>query len=74
MNSYKVKRDSNGLLTEYCPVSVGFKIGSFDCTATCQNNQNTKNEIHTHGFEIPFIKCSERSKLSKESEQLTIKL
>jgi hypothetical protein len=72
MNSYKVKRDSDGLLTENCPVSVGFKIGSFDCTATCRNNQNTKKEIQTHGFEIPFIKCSER--LKKDQEQLTIEL
>jgi hypothetical protein len=74
MNSYKVKRDSNGLLTENCPVSVGFKIGSFDCTATCRNNQNSKKEIQTLGFEVPIIKCSERSKLSKESEQLTIEI
>jgi hypothetical protein len=74
MNTYKVKRDPNGLLTENCPVSVGFKIGSFDCTANCKYNQTSKNEIQTHGFEIPIIKCSERSKLKKDNEQLTIEL
>lgn len=74
MNSYKVKRDSNGLLTEDCPMSVGFKIGSFDCTANCKHNQNSKKEILTHGFEIPIIKCSERSQLKKDNEQLQIEL
>lgn len=74
MNRYKVKRDSNGLLTENCPVSVGFKIGSFDCTANCAYNQNSKKEIHEGGFEIPTIKCSERSQLKKDHEQLTIEL
>lgn len=74
MNRYKVKRDSNGLLTEDCTVSVGFKIGSFDCTANCTYNQNSKKEIHEGGFEIPIIKCSERSQLKKDHEQLTIEL
>lgn len=74
MNRYKVKRDSNGLLTENCPVSIGFKIGSFDCTANCKHNQNSKKEIHEGGFEIPTIKCSERSQLKKDHEQLTIEL
>jgi hypothetical protein len=74
MNSYRVKRDSDGIPTENCPVNVGIKIGSFDCTATCRNNQNTKKEIQSQGFEIPFIKCSERSKLKKDHEQLTIEL
>lgn len=74
MNRYKVKRDSNGLLIENCPVSVGFKIGSFDCTANCINNQNSKKEIHEGGFEIPIIKCSERSQLKKDQEQLQIEL
>ena len=74
MNYYKVKRDSNGLLTENCPVSVGIKIGSFDCTANCKHNQNSKKEIQTHGFEIPIIKCSERSQLKKDNEQLQIEL
>jgi hypothetical protein len=72
MNTYQVKRDSNGLLTENCPVSVGFKIGSFDCTSTCKNNQNSKKEIQEVGFEMKIIKCLERSKL--KNEQLTIEL
>jgi len=74
MNTYKVKRDSNGLLTESCPVFIGFKIGSFDCTANCPHNQNSKKEIHEGGFEIPIIKCSQRSKLKRDQEQLTIEL
>lgn len=74
MNTYKIKRDSNGLLTENCPVSVGFKIGSFDCTANCKHNQNSKKEIHEGGFEIPIIKCCERSQLKKDQQQLTIEL
>jgi hypothetical protein len=74
MNSYKVKRDSDGLLTENCPVNVGIKIGSFDCTATCKNNQNTNKEIQNFAFETPVIRCSEHSKLSKENQQLTIEI
>ena len=74
MNSYKVKRNSYSLLTENCPVNVGVKIGSFDCTANCKNNQNTKKEIQNFGFETPVIRCSERSKLNKENEQLTIEI
>lgn len=74
MNAYKVKRDSNGFLTENCPVSVGFKIGSFDCTANCKHNQNSKKEIQEGGFEILIIKCSERSQLKKDQEQLQIEL
>jgi len=74
MNSYKVKRDSDGLLTENCPVNVGIKIGSFDCTSNCINNQNTPHEMAKYGFEIIHIKCSEREKLSKENQQLTIEI
>jgi hypothetical protein len=74
MNSYKVKRDSDGLLTENCPVNVGIKIGSFDCTANCPHNQNTPCEMEKYGFGIINIKCSEKSKLSKENQQLTIEI
>ena len=74
MNSYKVKRNFDDLLTENCPVNIGVKIGSFDCTATCKHNQNTKKEIHDGGLLTPFIRCSERSKLKTEDKQLTIKI
>jgi hypothetical protein len=57
MNSYKIKRNSDGSLAESCPVAIGIKIGSFDCTANCPHNQNTKKEIHTHGFDLPFVRC-----------------
>jgi hypothetical protein len=74
MNSYRVKRNSDGLLVENCPVNVGIKIGSFDCTANCKFNQNIKKEIYQGGFEIQFIRCSEHSKLSNENQQLTIEI
>jgi len=74
MITYKVKRDSSGFLTENCPISVGFKIGSFDCTANCKHNQNSKKDIHEGGFETPIIKCSERSQLKKDNEQFQIEL
>ncbi len=58
MNTYKVKRDSNGLLTESCPVFIGFKIGSFDCTANCPHNENTRREIEEQAFDLEFVRCS----------------
>ena len=70
MNSYRIKRDFDGLLTENCPVSVEFKIGSFDCTANCPHNENTKKEIQEQAFDLEFIRCS---KISKPS-QLQIEL
>ena len=42
---YKVKRNPDGTLAENCKENVGVKIGSFDCTANCPHNQNTKKEI-----------------------------
>jgi hypothetical protein len=74
MNAYKVKRDSNGWVLENCPVNVGVKIGSFDCTAKCPHNQNTPQEIKKYGFDIPEIKCAEFSKLPKENEQLILNI
>jgi len=71
---HKVKRNSDGLLTEDCPVNVGVKIGSFDCTANCKNNRNTPKEMEKYGFEIPFIRCIEANQLPKESEQLLINI
>ena len=74
MNLHKVKRDSEGLLIENCPINIGVKIGSFDCTANCKNNQNTAKEMEIHGFNIPSIKCNEADKLPKENQQLTIQI
>ena len=73
MNEYKVLRDMAGLLLEECPVNVGVKIGSFDCTKNCENNQNTRKEITDFGFETPVIRCSEMPKLIKQ-EQLTFNI
>jgi len=74
MNTYKVKRNYDGFVSENCPVNFGVKIGSFDCTANCKHNQNSKKEIHEGGFEILIIKCSERSQLKNDQEQLKIEL
>lgn len=71
---YKVIRDSDGMLTQKCPVNIGVKIGSFDCTANCQHNQNTAKEMEKHGFEIPEIKCSKAGELPKQENQLTIEI
>lgn len=71
---YKVKRNSDGLLTENCPLNIGVKIGSFDCTANCKNNQNTPKEMERYGFEIPEIKCSKIDELPKQQNQLTIEI
>ena len=74
MNTYKVKRNSDGLVKETCPVNEGVKIGSFDCTANCKNNQNTPKEMEKYSFEIPFINCKEADKLPQENKQLTINI
>lgn len=72
--NHRVKRNSDGLLTENCLVNVGVKIASFDCTCLCLNNRNTPKEMEKYGFEIPFINCIEADRLPKESEQLTINI
>lgn len=69
MSGLKVKRDSDGKLTENCKENVGIKIGSFDCTANCPFNQNTKKEIQTEAFDLQFVKCSKI-----HSNQLTIEI
>ncbi|RKS00458.1 hypothetical protein [Flavobacterium sp. 102] len=72
--TYKVIRDSDGMLTQKCPVNIGVKIGSFDCTANCQHNQNTAKELEKYGFEIPEIKCSKANELPSQDNQLTIEI
>ena len=74
MNLHKIKRNADGLLTENCPVNIGVKVGSFDCTANCKYNQNTPYEMEKYGFNLINIKCSESQKLSKENQQLIIQI
>lgn len=69
MNDYKVKRDSDGNLSENCEENIGVKIGSFDCTANCPHNQNTKKEIQTEAFDLKIVRCSKI-----QSNQLTINI
>lgn len=57
----KVKRNPDGSLAENCKENVGVKIGSFDCTANCPHNQNTKKEIHEQAFDLEFVRCSKVS-------------
>lgn len=58
MNQYKIKRNPDKTLAENCKENVGIKIGSFDCTANCPNNQNTKKEIQEQAFNLEFVRCS----------------
>lgn len=72
--SYKVNRNSDGWVIDNCPVNKGVKIGSFDCTANCPNNQNTPKEMEQYGFDIPFIKCSKANELPNQEIQLLINI
>lgn len=69
MNKHKIKRNSDSTLTENCKENIGVKIGSFDCTANCPHNQNTKKEIHQQAFDLEFVRCSKI-----QSNQLTIEI
>ena len=64
---HKIKRNSDNWVIENCPVNVGVKIGSFDCTANCSHNQNTKKEIQEQAFDLEFVRCP---KLQEKSENL----
>lgn len=68
--SYKVKRNPDGTLAENCQENVGVKIGSFDCTANCPNNQNTKKEVQEQAFNLEFVKCEKL----KSNNQLQIQI
>lgn len=57
MTDYRVKRDSDGILTENCKENIGVKIGGFDCTANCPHNQNTKKEIQEQAFDLKIVRC-----------------
>lgn len=69
MIDYRVKRDSDGILTENCKENIGVKIGSFDCTANCPHNQNTKKEIQEQAFDLKIVRCPKL-----QSNQLTIEI
>jgi len=66
----KIKRNPDGSLAENCKENIGVKIGSFDCTANCPHNQNTKKEIEKQAFDLEFVRCS---KIQQQS-QLTIEI
>lgn len=70
MDDYLIKRNSNGWVIEDCPINVGVKIGSFDCTCNCPHNENSKKEIQEQSFDLEFVKCS---KIQKD-EQLKIQI
>lgn len=70
MSKYKIQRGFEGLLTENCKHNVGVKIGSFDCTANCPHNENTRKEIEEQAFDLKFVRCS---KIEPQS-QLQIEL
>lgn len=57
MNEHKIKRNSDGTLAENCKENIGVKIGSFDCTANCPHNENTKKEIKEQAFDLEFVRC-----------------
>ncbi|RUT68646.1 hypothetical protein D0817_20005 [Flavobacterium cupreum] len=69
MTDHIVKRNSDGILTENCKENVGVKIGSFDCTANCPHNQNTKKEIQEQAFDLKIVRCPKL-----QSNQLTIEM
>jgi hypothetical protein len=54
-NQSRIPRDYEGHLTKYCEVNRG-KIGSYDCTANCPHNENTRKEIEEEAFD--FVRCS----------------
>lgn len=58
MHPYPVKRNPDGSLAENCKENAGVKIGSYDCTANCPHNQNSRKEIEEQAFELKEVKCS----------------
>ncbi len=68
MTEIKTQRNPDGSLTQNCKENIGVKIGSYDCTANCPHNQNTKKEIHEQAFDLEVVRCS------KIKNQLTIEI
>lgn len=70
MNEYKIRRNPDETLAENCKENIGVKIGSFDCTANCKHNQNTKKEIEKQAFDLEFVRCDK----IQSNNQLTIEM
>lgn len=69
MNHQIIKRNPDGTLSENCTENIGIKIGSFDCTANCPHNKNTRKEIEEQAFDLEIIRCDKI-----KSNQLKIEL
>jgi hypothetical protein len=57
-NQLRIPRNTEGHLIANCKITKGVSIGSFDCTANCPHNENTKKEIQEQAFDLEFVKCS----------------
>ena len=57
-NQSRIPRNEEGHLTFNCKVNIGVKTGSFDCTANCPHNENTRKEIEEQAFDLEFVRCS----------------
>jgi hypothetical protein len=66
----KITRNPDGNLANNCKENIGVKIGSFDCTANCIHNKNSKKEIETEAFDLEFVKCE----VLKSNNQLQIEI
>lgn len=69
MNHQIIKRNPDGTLVENCTENIGVKIGSFECTANCPNNKNTRKEIEDQAFDLEIVRCDKI-----KSNQLKIEL
>ena len=56
-NLSRIPRNQDGHLIANCKVNVGVAIGSYDCTASCHHNKNTRKEIETQAFDLEFVRC-----------------
>lgn len=56
-NLSRIPRNKNGHLIANCPIIKENTIGSFDCTANCKHNKNTRKEIEIQAFDLEFIRC-----------------
>ena len=57
-NQSRIPRNKDGHLIANCKVNVGVSIGSYDCTANCPHNENTRKEIEEQAFDLEFVRCS----------------
>lgn len=56
-NKTKIPRNQDGHLLANCKVNKGVTVGSFDCTANCEHNKNTRKEIESQAFDLEFVRC-----------------